>query len=123
MARKRSRPGCDNGTGRRPKGPPRVADPLDTKAEELIAIGAALAANCEPCLQYHVRRATEAGCTREAMRRAVEIAQDVKDTPARLLANLAGRLLGSSPGAPRGDGPCEETGTRQGSPRESVDHR
>src|SRR5574341_972662 len=112
MARKRSRPGCDNGTGRRPKGPPRVADPLDTKAEELIAIGAALAANCEPCLQYHVRRATEAGCTREAMRRAVEIAQDVKATPARLLASLADRLLGPSPGTVVSHGSCRSSPAR-----------
>jgi len=81
--------------------------PLDTATEELIAIGAALAANCEPCLRYHVRRGIEAGCTPEAMRRAVEIAHAVKATPARLLARLADRLLGSSPGPPGGDSPCE----------------
>jgi AhpD family alkylhydroperoxidase len=72
-----------------------MTNPLDTRTEELIAIGAALASNCEPCLRYHVRRGAEVGCTQEEMRRAVAIAQDVKATPARLLARLADRLLGT----------------------------
>jgi AhpD family alkylhydroperoxidase len=84
----------------------RIAVPLDTATEELIAIGAALAANCEPCLRYHVHRGVEAGCTLEAMRRAVEIAHAVKATPARLLARLADRLLVSSMGPQGGGGPC-----------------
>ncbi len=77
-----------------------MTNPLEARTEELVAIGAALAANCEPCLRYHVRRGAEAGCTQDQMRRAVEIAQAVKDTPARLLARLAGRLLESSPDRP-----------------------
>lgn len=114
--------------------------PLDTKTEELIAIGAALAANCEPCLRHHVRRGAEAGCTAEAMRRAVEIAQAVKETPTRLLARLADRLLGSSLGPQGGDSPCEAAGgptvatsagpccsppvpPEEDSPRDNVDHR
>ena len=135
-ARKPVAPAQDCGTSRRRP----VMDPLDTKTEELIAIGAALAANCEPCLRYHVRRGGEAGCTREAMRRAVEIAQGVKATPARLLARLADRLLGSSLGPQGGDSPCEAAGgptvamsagpccsppvpPEEDSPRDSVDHR
>lgn len=84
-----------------------MTDPLDPRTEELIAIGAALAANCEPCLRYHARRGAEAGCTPEAMRRAVEIAHEVKAIPARLLARLADRLFGSSLGPPGGDSSCE----------------
>ena len=84
-----------------------MTDPLDARTGELIAIGAALATNCEPCLRYHVRQGAEAGCTQDEMRRAVEIAQSVKDTPARLVASLAERLLASST-AHRGEqGPCE----------------
>lgn len=116
-----------------------MTESLDAGTEELIAIGAALAANCEPCLRYHVRRGAEVGCTPEAMRRAVEIAQGVKETPARLLASLADRLLGSSLGPQRGDSPCEAAGTpaaamssrpccspptppEEGAPRDSIDH-
>lgn len=86
-----------------------MAPSLSAKTEELVAIGAALAANCEPCLRYHVRAATEVGCSREEMGRAVEIAQGVKDTPARLLANLASRLLGSPSGGPGSEAPYEAT--------------
>ncbi len=84
-----------------------MTDPLDAKSGELIAIGAALAANCEPCLRYHVRRGAEAGCTQDEMRRALEIAQSVKDTPARLVASLADRLLASPTAHPGANGPCE----------------
>ncbi len=87
-----------------------MTSPLGTGTEELIAIGAALAANCDPCLRYHVRRGGEVGCTPQAMRRAVEIAQGVKETPARLVARLADRLLGSSLAPQRGDTPCETAG-------------
>ncbi len=87
-----------------------MTESLDTRTEELIAIGAALASNCEPCLRYHVRRGAEAGCTQEAMRRAVEIAHAVKATPARLLARLADRLLGSSLGPQGGVSPREADG-------------
>lgn len=117
-----------------------MTESLDVRTEELIAIGAALAANCEPCLRYHVRRGAEAGCAPEAMRRAAEIGHAVKATPTRLLARLADRLLGSSL-APQGeDSPCEAAGgltaavsaepccgrpmvPAEGSRRERVDHR
>jgi AhpD family alkylhydroperoxidase len=33
---------------------------LDARIKELIAVGASVAANCQPCLQYHVSKAREA---------------------------------------------------------------
>ena len=62
--------------------------------EELVAIGAAVAANCEPCLKYHFRKAEEAGLTDDQLRAAVTVAQKVKETPARLILEAADRLLG-----------------------------
>ncbi len=92
---------------------------LDARTEELIAIGAALASHCEPCLRYHIRQATEVGCTKQEMGRAVEIAQEVKATPARLLTNLAARLLGSSMAQPEPEASC----ITQGAERASVPSR
>ena len=63
--------------------------------EELVAIGAAVAANCEPCLKYHVRKAQEAGLTDDQLREAVAVARKVKETPTRLILEVADRLLGS----------------------------
>ena len=62
--------------------------------EELVAIGAAVAANCEPCLKYHLGKAGEAGLTDDQLRAAVTVAQKVKETPARLILEVADRLLG-----------------------------
>lgn len=60
---------------------------------ELVAIGAAIAANCEPCFKYHFHKAKELGVSREDMMRAVNTAQMVKETPANAMLKLAHRLL------------------------------
>jgi len=62
---------------------------------ELVAIGAAIAANCEPCLRYHVKAATEMGVTSVDIARAVEMAAKVKDVPHRAVLQLAARLTQS----------------------------
>jgi AhpD family alkylhydroperoxidase len=60
---------------------------------ELVAIGAAIAANCEPCFTFHYDKARKLGVTATDMRRAVDLAQKVKDTPARAMLDLAQRYL------------------------------
>jgi AhpD family alkylhydroperoxidase len=62
---------------------------------ELVAIGAAIAANCESCLRYHVKAATELGVTSADITRAVEMAAKVKDMPHRAVLKLAVRLTQS----------------------------
>jgi len=61
---------------------------------ELVAIGAAIAANCEPCFKYHYDQARKLGVSKEDMAHAVATAQRVKDTPARAMLELADRYLG-----------------------------
>ena len=60
---------------------------------ELVAIGASIAANCEPCFKAHYDRARQLGVSRADMLRAVETAQAVKDAPARSVLALADRYL------------------------------
>ena len=60
---------------------------------ELVAIGAAIAANCEPCLKFHFQQAEKLGVSREDMMRAVRTAQSVKETPAKAMLQLASRFL------------------------------
>lgn len=64
--------------------------------KELVALGAALACNCEPCLRYHYREANKLGIGDEDIRSAFDIAAMVKQTPARNAQALAERLLGST---------------------------
>ena len=68
---------------------------------ELVAIGAAIAANCEPCLRYHVRAAAKLGVAAGDVARAVELAAKVKDVPHRAVLALAAHLVqpGSAPAA------------------------
>lgn len=61
--------------------------------EELVAIGAAIAANCEPCFKHHYGQALKLGVSRADMARAVRTAQKVKSAPAQAILKLAGRYL------------------------------
>ena len=51
---------------------------LDEKTQELIAIGASITANCQPCLEYHVAKAREFGATTEEIIAAVETGKQVR---------------------------------------------
>ena len=65
---------------------------------ELVAIGAAIAANCEPCLKYHYRQGQLLGVSKADMARAVELGAKVKDSPHQSILRLAGKLTGASLG-------------------------
>jgi AhpD family alkylhydroperoxidase len=60
---------------------------------ELVAIGAAIACNCEPCFKYHYDKARKLGVSRDDMLRAVTTAQAVKEAPAKAVLTLAERYL------------------------------
>lgn len=64
---------------------------------ELVAIGAAVAANCDPCFKYHFQQARKLGISREDMMLAVKTAQSVKETPAKAMLQLAHRYLEGDP--------------------------
>jgi AhpD family alkylhydroperoxidase len=60
---------------------------------ELVAIGAAIASNCEPCFKFHYDKAKKLGISPEDMQQAVSVAQAVKEAPARAVLDLAARYL------------------------------
>jgi AhpD family alkylhydroperoxidase len=60
---------------------------------ELVALGAAVAANCEPSFRAHYDRARKLGVSKEDMWLAVQTAQAVKDEPAKQMISLATRYL------------------------------
>jgi AhpD family alkylhydroperoxidase len=71
--------------------------PLFTpQVAELVAIGAAIASNCEPCFKYHFDAARKLGVSTEDMLQAVTLAQQVKDSPAQAVRDLALRMLATS---------------------------
>ncbi|WP_257305177.1 carboxymuconolactone decarboxylase family protein [Geothrix campi] len=60
---------------------------------ELVAIGAAIAASCEPCFRHHFDSARKLGVSREDMREAVNVALVVKATPHRKVVEAADHCL------------------------------
>ena len=77
------------------------APSLFTEAvSELVAIGAAIASNCEPCFKFHYDKARKLGVPKEDMLRAVTVAQSVKESPARTVLETAHRYLREAEGAP-----------------------
>jgi AhpD family alkylhydroperoxidase len=61
---------------------------------ELVAIAAAIAANCEPCFKYHYAKAKELGASDEDIAKAVGTANAVKEVPAAAVLRLANIVLG-----------------------------
>ncbi len=64
---------------------------LDEKTKELIAIGASITANCQPCLEYHTAKARELGATTEDMLVAVAVGKQVRQGAAAKMDRHAAR--------------------------------
>jgi AhpD family alkylhydroperoxidase len=64
------------------------------KMSMLIAVGAAVAGNCESCLNTVVRELKHAGATDEEIRGAVDVGQTVKERPAGIIKETAYKLTG-----------------------------
>jgi AhpD family alkylhydroperoxidase len=62
---------------------------LTLQQRELVAIGASLASNCIPCIKFHIRQGREAGLTNELIREAVEVADSVRQMPAKKVFETA----------------------------------
>ena len=51
---------------------------MDSRIKELIAIGASVTANCQPCLKYHVSKARENGASEQDIEEAIAMARKVR---------------------------------------------
>lgn len=71
-------------------------DVLTPHVMELIALGAAIAAGCEPCFKFHYDKARKLGVTADMMQEAVAIGDMVKQASAQNMLELAGRILGKT---------------------------
>lgn len=65
---------------------------LDNRIGELIAVGASVTANCQPCLQYHVRQALESGADEQEIADAIEIGKMVRKGAAFYMDKFAANL-------------------------------
>jgi len=51
---------------------------MKDQTKELIAVGASVTANCQPCLEYHVKEARKCGADEDSIQEAIEAGQMVK---------------------------------------------
>ena len=72
---------------------------------ELVALGAALGSNCVPCIEYHIPEARKAGLSDQKLAEAIELADKVRQVPARKVLAAAHRML-SSDGAQARESGC-----------------
>lgn len=67
---------------------------LDLRIQELIAVGAAVTANCQPCLQYHSAKALEAGAGADEVADAIEVGKAVRKGASAKFDKFAAGLAG-----------------------------
>ena len=72
---------------------------LDKRIGELIAVGASITANCQPCLQYHVKKASESGADEQEIADAVEIGRMVRKGASSKMDKFAASLGQAVPSA------------------------
>ena len=68
---------------------------LTQKEKELVAIGASIAAGCQPCTTHHFEAVRQAGATEAEIRQAVDAALDVRNSATKIMAGLAEKHLGN----------------------------
>jgi AhpD family alkylhydroperoxidase len=70
---------------------------LNNQERSLVALGAALASNCVPCIEYHIPGAKKAGLSDTQINEALQIADKVRQVPARTVLETALARIDTSP--------------------------
>ena len=70
---------------------------LTDREQSLVALGAALASNCVPCIEYHIPSAKKAGLSDMQINEALQIADKVRQVPARAVLETALARIERSP--------------------------
>ncbi len=65
---------------------------LDIRTKELIAVGASVTANCQPCLQFHVTKARESGAGDEEIATTIAVAKTVRKGASAKMDDFAATL-------------------------------
>ena len=69
---------------------------MDEQMKELVAMGAAAAANCHPCMDYHLAKCNELGIDREEVVAAVKVGLTVNRGAENAIRKKTRELLGET---------------------------
>ncbi len=67
---------------------------LTERDSELVSLGAAMGANCAPCIEFHVPKARKAGLSELEIEAAIKLADKVRQVPAKKTLQTAMVCLG-----------------------------
>jgi AhpD family alkylhydroperoxidase len=70
---------------------------LNNREQSLVSLGAALASNCVPCIEFHIPGAKRAGLSDREIEAALEIADKVRQVPARAVLETALARIETTP--------------------------
>ena len=66
---------------------------MNATTAELVAVGASVAANCHPCVTYHVARAREMQIDEAEIRRAIDVGKMVRKGAAGQMDELISKTI------------------------------
>ena len=66
---------------------------LDENTIELIALGAAIAANCQPCLKHHLNQARRLGVGDDEINQAIRVGKMVRNGAASQMNQLLSNVV------------------------------
>ena len=72
---------------------------LSNRERSLVAIGAAIASNCVPCVEYHIPAAKRTGLSDHEIHAALRIADKVRQVPSRAVFEAALARIDTSRGS------------------------
>lgn len=65
---------------------------MNEQTKELIALGASVAAHCQPCLKYHYAKARELGLSAEDIQAAIAIGHQVESGARKAMSDFEKEL-------------------------------
>ncbi len=69
---------------------------MEMRIKELIAVGASITANCQPCLRYHVGQARDAGANEQEIGEAIAVAKMVRTGAMAKMDEFAATVAGTA---------------------------
>ncbi len=79
---------------------------LESRIQALIAVGAAVSANCQPCLQSTVALALESGVSDREIAEAIEMGKRIRKGAASKMDKFASELQSAIPAPATADTGC-----------------
>jgi AhpD family alkylhydroperoxidase len=84
---------------------------LDDRILRLIAVGASVAANCQPCLESSVRQALEQGADEHQVAQAIAIGRMIRNGASSGVDRFISSLSGTTSSIPGASGEICECGS------------